>query len=57
MDNSRVLNPIWIFLFVLQFMLFSVLVVSEDGYQQDIESYLDIFVCPPIDVVCSAGSF
>jgi hypothetical protein len=38
-------------------MLFAVLVVSEDGQQQGIESHLVIFVYPPFDVVCSAGSF
>jgi hypothetical protein len=40
MDISRILNPIWIFLFVLQLMLFAVLVVSEDGQQQGVGSLL-----------------
>jgi hypothetical protein len=57
MENSSVFNHIWLFLFILHLMLFAVLVVSEDGQQQGIESHLDIFVCPPIYVVFSAGSF
>jgi hypothetical protein len=57
MENSSVFNHIWLFLFILHLMLFAVLVVSEDGQQQGIESHLVIFVYPPFDVVCSAGSF